>query len=293
MVSVSEIQNTIGIMLRYKSYDALQDYVKRHSPLPFEAIKDITDSHLCQMISSIKSKMAINATDLLIYPKLRDVGYTEIRMPDELAISMSRKVAHQTFKMMARCFRGHFSFSSNRLFKHYMHWWLIYVPYIGPKYDWIWTCPSNILHIRREYYWVYNPSMLSSKVSRKLDIRYRLKINVRQHTQIVQLDEHSIDFIKGLFDKDISKKLRTLQYRIMHKSLFDMVIGEHIRIHSSESPDIRRWSANYGFALHRLSSPSLVLSYAATSKPDELWKSPIFIDDLDKEREVIMYYAGL
>jgi len=284
---VLDLRETILLMIKYKSYDVLRDYIEEHSPIPYSVIAGIKDDKLIHMIRSIKSEDSIDAEDLLPYIHLKDLGYTEVTIPEK------PKSYHGIFKMIARCFRGHFTFPSDWMFNAFLKWWLVYVPYIGMKYDWIWVSPSNILHIRRSFYWILNSTLLNYDIAKRLNIRFIERTSSRSTSPIIKLDESAVSFLKGIIKGQAWKKMRTFQYGIMHKSLFDIIVSEHIRVHSLDSPDIRRWSSNYDIPIHRLHSPSLVLSYVATDKPDDYWKSPIFLDDIAKERDAIMYISGL
>lgn len=281
----SDVRDTIKIFLKYKSYDALNDYISKHEPIDFCHIQGLTfPSNV--IITRVQSKTSINMHELLAFPHILDVGYTNIHINDTTSF-------FQQVKVLAKCQRGHFIFDSSKLMHLYLRYWLFILldrPIVRYKYDWVIISPNNIIHIRLSHFWMLNASNIPYNFLQKLEKQY-YQIYNNVPAQIIKLDESAISFLKDIYGSSASESIRSLKYGVMDRSLFDTIISEHIRIHSADSPSIRKWAANYNIKFGRIaSSPSLTqtLHYISTASPDMIWKSPIYLQDLKNESDLLL-----
>jgi len=279
----SDVRDTIKIFLKYKSYDALNDYISKHEPIDFCHIKGlIFPSNV--IISKIQSKTDIQMNELLPFTHILDVGYTNVHINNTSSF-------FQQVKILAKCQRGHFIFDTQGLLYTYLKCWLFTLldrPIVRYKYDWVLISSSNIIHIRLSHFWILNASNIPYNFLLKLEKQY-YQIYNNVPAQIIKLDESAISFLRDVYGDDVSKSIRSLRYGVMDRSLFDTIISEHIRIHSADSPSIRKWAANYNIKFGRIaSSPSITLSYISTASPDMIWKSPIYLQDLKNESDLLL-----
>lgn len=280
-----------------KAFEFLQKYITRHEPIEFSDIVGLDiPEHI--IISKVRSWTGIIPMEQLCkYQYITDVGYTDIIMTnvnhikesDAVKRKQQRKILLREGRILAKCIRGHFIFPTQELMNTYLKWWLYYLtdmPIIRWKRDWVLICNDNIIHIRDRYFWTSNPSILPYELLNAIEKRY-YQIYSNIPIQLVRLDESALDFLKSMYG-DNSNHMRSVKYGVMDKSLFDIVISEHIRIHTPDSPSIRKWASNYDIRFGRISSPSLTLSYISTIQPEAVWKSPIYVNDLKNEHDYIM-----
>lgn len=270
---MSEIRSTIILLMKHKAHDALNDYIREHEPLDYESIKGLN----LPMVRSISSRTVMRSIDLYNYPNLLDVNHSSVEVEGNF---------YKNAKLITKCFRGHFLFTSYEILYKYLSFWLCVIPdrkITRYKYDWVLASPELIVHLRGRYFWISNPTILPYCIEHKLNKLY-VQIYAKVNSELIKLDESAVEFLKDVCGTD----LKTLEYGVMDRSLFDTIVSEHIRVHTSESPSIRRWASHYNVRLGMSSSPSIILNYISTTSPESVWSSPIYLGDLSEERRYIM-----
>ena len=300
MNKMSDVRKNIEMYLEdgsSKAFEFLQKYITRHEPIEFSDIAELSiPNHI--IIRRVKSSTGyIYMKELCKFEHVVDVGYTDVIMTDLNHVKYKdpdkrrkqRKTLLREGRILAKCIRGHFVFQTQELMNAYIKWWLYYLQdmsMIRCKRDWVIIHDENVVHIRGNYFWTSNPSSLPYEVLHGLESKYN-QIYCNIPSQLVKLDESALEFLKGMYGES-SDQMKSIRYGVMDKSLFDIVISEHIRIHTPDSPSIRKWASNYDIRFGKITSPSLTLSYISTIQPDAVWRSPIYVQDLKNEHDYIM-----
>lgn len=275
-----------------KLYETLNELIREHQPLDWNVIKELNLPKQC-IIESIYSEVGIDISELYEMKHLVDVGYTNVYMTrvshvkeqNPILRCHQRRTLLKEARILLKCKRGHFVFHNTELMVAYLKWWLLYLPKARyEKYDWVLMSDTNVLHLRDNYFWILNSSVMPYDIMRELQKRYH-QIYTGSHSDIVKLDDSAIDFLTDICG---SFKLKSLTYKVMDRKIFETFISEHKRIHSADSPSMMRWASNYNLHYNKLANPSLTLSYISTKSPELAWYSPIYEHDLKNEQKCLL-----
>jgi len=273
------LKMSINLFIKHKAYSALEEYIRENEPIKYEDISPYNDKKLISYITRIRSDDPLNMSHITKYRNLTDIYYTDVYLSN--ITDKDRRTFYQEARVLAKCTRGHFHVSHDRI----MHWYLYFIFYvIGTtkyKYDWVLCSPNNIIHIREQFFWVKNCSSISYKIMRSLLRNYQQVYTVIPRL-LVKLDDYAMEFIKNTTNDDMT----CLKYGVMDKSLFETIISEHIRSNTSHSSYVLRWMSNYNVG--NIPSPNVVLKYISTSNPSNIYQSPIYQTDLNNERNMIL-----
>lgn len=271
---------SIKLFIKHKAYLALEEYVRQNEPLTYSSIDPIDDRQFILMVQRIRSEESIHMRSIIKYSNLQDIYYTDVIMSSII----NRRTFYREARVLAKCIRGHFHFSTCLDMEQYCTFLFTHLldrREVRYKYDWVLSSPNNIIHVREDYVWIKNSSLLPYKIVRSLLRNYKQVDSVIPRV-LVKLDDYAIEFVRDILS---GIELSCLRYSVMDKSLFETIISEHVRLNTSHSSSVLRWMSHYNVGL---ASPNIILKYISTFNSSEIYQSPIYQYDLINERNMIL-----
>lgn len=271
---------SIKLFIKHKAYDALEEYMRHNEPLIYSSIELIDDEKFLLMVHRIRSEEPIDMKRITKYRNLEDIYYTDVIMSS----ITNRRTFYKEARILAKCIRGHFHFSSCKDMEQYCTFLFTHLldrREVRYKYDWVLSSPNNIIHIREKHIWIKNSTLLPYRIVRSFLRNYSQVGSVIPRV-LIKLDDYAVEFVRNILG---GIELSCLKYSVMDKSLFETIISEHVRLNTSHSANVLRWMSYYNVGL---ASPNIILKYISTFNSSDIYQSPIYQSDLINERNMIL-----